>query len=180
MLEKEISRLKNPASRRPRKLPVCSSSFRCIRLSLKYRTRNYAGLRWNWNPRNALLEQPISRFIINADGDRFYLFKKQLLKDGNAQSVDLRMHRAGGIVFWARLECIGIFDADGASLCRIVLSDIDEQKLAEVKIDALLAEKVLILKEVHHRRKNNMSTLQSVLLRHPLPSLPPSQRLKTR
>jgi len=41
--------------------------------------------------------------------------------------------------------------------------DITELKLAEEKIRSLLAEKELILKEVHHRIKNNMNTIKSLL-----------------
>jgi PAS domain S-box-containing protein len=42
-------------------------------------------------------------------------------------------------------------------------TDITSSKLAEEKIKALLAEKELMLKEVHHRVKNNMNTVASLL-----------------
>jgi PAS domain S-box-containing protein len=41
--------------------------------------------------------------------------------------------------------------------------DITEHKLATEKIKTLLAEKELILKEVHHRIKNNMNTISALL-----------------
>jgi two-component sensor histidine kinase len=43
------------------------------------------------------------------------------------------------------------------------LRDITERKLAEEQIMCLLAEKELILREVHHRIKNNMNTMMSLL-----------------
>ncbi len=44
-----------------------------------------------------------------------------------------------------------------------VFRDITGQKQTDEKIKALLAEKELILKEVHHRIKNNMGTIASLL-----------------
>jgi len=41
--------------------------------------------------------------------------------------------------------------------------DLTDRKLAEEKIKALIAEKELLLKEVHHRIKNNMNTVSSLL-----------------
>jgi len=41
--------------------------------------------------------------------------------------------------------------------------DITERKQAEDKIKKLLAEKEIILREVHHRIKNNMNTINSIL-----------------
>jgi PAS domain S-box-containing protein len=43
------------------------------------------------------------------------------------------------------------------------LTDITARKTAEAKIKALLEEKSLILKEVHHRIKNNMASIVSLL-----------------
>lgn len=42
-------------------------------------------------------------------------------------------------------------------------TDITERKLAEERIRALLSEKELLLREVHHRIKNNMGTMTSLL-----------------
>ncbi|MEI6387899.1 MAG: PAS domain S-box protein [Spirochaetota bacterium] len=52
---------------------------------------------------------------------------------------------------------------DGETMLAGFSIDITERKLAEEKIKTLLAEKELILKEVHHRIKNNMSTVCSFL-----------------
>jgi PAS domain S-box-containing protein len=75
---------------------------------------------------------------------------KQPCKDGSSvwtESTISAMHNISG-------EIIGIVG---------VTRDITERKLAEDKIRSLLKEKELILKEVHHRIKNNMNTLNGIL-----------------
>ncbi len=46
---------------------------------------------------------------------------------------------------------------------RGVTRDITDRKLAEAKIDRLFLEKEILLQEVHHRIKNNMNTINSLL-----------------
>jgi len=44
-----------------------------------------------------------------------------------------------------------------------ILQDITERKIVEEKINSLLVEKELLLKEVHHRIKNNMNTVTGLM-----------------
>jgi PAS domain S-box-containing protein len=53
--------------------------------------------------------------------------------------------------------------ADGGTLWHGIISDITERKQAEEKIRRQLDEKELILKEVHHRIKNNITSVESLL-----------------
>jgi PAS domain S-box-containing protein len=75
------------------------------------------------------------------------------------------------------LEVFGspIYDNNGQIWASIVsFQDISDRKHAEEKIMTLLAEKELILKEVHHRIKNNMSNLSSLLTLQALTVTEPS------
>jgi PAS domain S-box-containing protein len=47
-----------------------------------------------------------------------------------------------------------------------VFIDITARKLAEEKVQSLLKEKEILLREVHHRIKNNMTTIESLLRLH--------------
>ena len=58
------------------------------------------------------------------------------------------------------------YDAWGNRKISGVITDITERKKREDKIEALLKEKEIILREVHHRIKNNMATMESILKIH--------------
>lgn len=68
---------------------------------------------------------------------------------------------------WLLVDAIPELDA-GGTVRRVVCTfiDITERKRAEAQVQELLAEKEIILKEVHHRIKNNMSTIYAILSLH--------------
>ena len=71
---------------------------------------------------------------------------------------------AKGVVSIVEVIKTPILDAHG-NICGIqgVFWDVTEKRKAEDEIKSLLAEKELILKEVHHRIKNNMATILGFL-----------------
>jgi PAS domain S-box-containing protein len=73
---------------------------------------------------------------------------KIIAKDGKKIEVESRIRR---IVYQEK------------SAAMVILSDITERKKAEEKILASLNEKETLLKEVHHRVKNNMQVISSLL-----------------
>ena len=90
--------------------------------------------------RDALVKQPITRFINKVDQDIHYLHRKQLFESGASQACELRMQRQDGTAFWARLESTAVQDANDASMCRVVLSDITESKRIEEALREISAE----------------------------------------
>lgn len=81
--------------------------------------------------REALVGQPLTRFILREDQDIFYRHQKQLREMEALQSCELRMLRPDAEPFWARLEATVTKEEDGSRLCRTVMGDITERKEAD-------------------------------------------------
>ncbi len=96
-------------------------------------------------PRAALVKQPITKFIFKEDQDVYYLHRRELLATGKAHTCELRMVKADGTTFWARLTATTQDPSGdgGASASRVVLSDISEQRQMEqdkARLDARLKQ----------------------------------------
>jgi PAS domain S-box-containing protein len=128
--------------------------------------------------RSALITRSIARFILNNDQDIFYLYRKELFdaysagsgQAGEPRACELRMVKKDGTQFWARLEATAAQNIVGAPVCRVMISDITGSKLAEASLResekallVLLSEKEVLLKELHHRVKNNLQVISSLI-----------------
>ena len=82
-------------------------------------------------PRSKLIGKPLPGFMPVSDGDRYYLLCQQALGSGSAQSCELQMYLANGNGVWVELQAIAAIGEDGATVIRLVLSDIRERKQAE-------------------------------------------------
>lgn len=87
--------------------------------------------------RSSLLKQPLLRYIHQQDLEIYYFYRKELFKArslGSVQACELRMVKNDGSVFWAFLEATVIKNEDSSVVCRIVMTNINERKLAEDKV----------------------------------------------
>ncbi|MEI8028321.1 MAG: HAMP domain-containing sensor histidine kinase [Comamonadaceae bacterium] len=120
--------------------------------------------------RSELVNRPLSRFIFNDDQDIYYLLRKQLFETGQAQSCELRLVKADGSAFWARLMATVALDANGVAQQRVMLSDISDRKL----LDQALQERNLELDSARQmadkasRAKSDFLSNMSHELRSPL------------
>ncbi|HPJ34253.1 MAG TPA: PAS domain S-box protein [Spirochaetota bacterium] len=77
---------------------------------------------------------------------------------------EYRVKHADGTWHWHAATGTPVIGDDGEFISLVGVSrDITERKLADLQIRNLLKEKEVILKEVHHRIKNNMNTIFGLL-----------------
>jgi PAS domain S-box-containing protein len=81
---------------------------------------------------------------------------------GNPSLIQWAAGRKDGSIFWVELNSTKITISNRECLLAVA-RDITGRKLAEEKIKSSLKEKEVLLKEIHHRVKNNLQIVSSLL-----------------
>lgn len=113
--------------------------------------------------RGQLVSTHFSRFVADSDRNAWHVQSRAQLASGESGTCELRMLRHDGPAFWAQLQVTVTIEAGTDPTLRVVVTDISERKAAQTALEQSLQDKVALLREVHHRVKNNLQIMSSLL-----------------
>jgi len=96
--------------------------------------------------RNLLVNTPLTQLIVPEDQDIYYLFRKKLFETGKPQTLEVRMARQDGSLFWAFMEATVAGDTQSETPeWYAVISDITERKQAKLKADSMIRRNQVLM-----------------------------------
>jgi two-component sensor histidine kinase len=110
---------------------------------------------------------------VYADPQQREQFLMAMSRDGEVRNMELHLRRRNGSTFHVLANANAAKEDSGRTIFEGILTDITAQKENEGHLAAALAEKDVLLKEIHHRVKNNLQVISSLLnlqsrfLKHP-------------
>jgi PAS domain S-box-containing protein len=120
-----------------------------------------------YSDENELLGRNAFEMIAPEDREIAMKNLQKTLKQGNMRNLEYKLYRKDGSTFIGGLSAALIKDAHGNPKSFIAtIRDISEQKKAEEKIKDALEEKEVMLREIHHRVKNNIQVITSMINLH--------------
>ncbi|MEO8512414.1 MAG: PAS domain S-box protein [Ignavibacteria bacterium] len=96
-------------------------------------------------------------------GVKQQLIRWNKLNDGSILIMEFRIEKKDGGFIWIEDHMFRVRVNEKDSYLTGILIDVTERKLTEQKISRSLKEKELLLKEIHHRVKNNLQVVSSLL-----------------
>jgi PAS domain S-box-containing protein len=114
-----------------------------------------------WDPED-VIGHPVTDFY--KDPSERESFKEKLKESGVINDYELKLLAKNGRVIDVSVSSKIIFGKDGKPTgVEGVLRDITDRKQAEKQVKSSLKEKEVLLQEIHHRVKNNMQIISSLL-----------------
>ncbi len=124
---------------------------------------NLTGAEMLERDKNSLLRKPLVTGI-DPKSRELFLASLRLVFDGGESTIEVGFKRGKESHFPAEMKCVPVFgEGKQVRQCWAVMRDITERVRAENKIKASLDEKEVLLRELHHRVKNNMAVITGLL-----------------
>ncbi|PWR72628.1 PAS domain-containing sensor histidine kinase [Methanospirillum lacunae] len=126
---------------------------------------NDTELSWLMYTREEIINRMnIQQLLTPESFERFKISFPIFIKTGSLVDLELTFVRKDGTTFPVKVNASAIYDESGNYIMsRTIISDITEQKKYDETIFKSLREKEILLKEIHHRVKNNMQVISSLL-----------------
>ncbi|MEM7738677.1 MAG: PAS domain-containing protein [Deinococcota bacterium] len=91
-------------------------------------------------------------------------FERMVQGEQVSYYIEKRFLTRAGQALWVEINCILLRDDNNEpSIALAIIQDINERKRTKQALEQALADKDILLKEVHHRAKNNMQLIASML-----------------
>ena len=97
-----------------------------------------------------------------SDADARFAIARKVFETGEQSSFEISVPLGDRLLYFSSTANPILDDAGKVILALVNGIDITDRKRAEAEVKALLTEKENLLKEVHHRIKNNMGTMQGL------------------
>lgn len=107
-----------------------------------------------------IVNRKFKTFVAPENQSAFDEFMQKVFTSDSKQACELKLKIENGISGFIQIE--GMASGDKGK-CNITATDTTDCRLAETTVYNLLNEKEIILKEVHHRVKNNMYNIGALL-----------------